>query len=62
MLTRTQVLFLQALAIFLFGCVMTGLYWLMTGINEDFGLGIACGLVLGIGMTMLASKNARETP
>lgn len=60
MFTRSQVLFFQALALVLLGLFMTGLYLLMTGFSEEFGLGLASGLVLGIGMVALLSKTVRE--
>ncbi|MCJ2068486.1 hypothetical protein MKK75_06640 [Methylobacterium sp. J-030] len=56
-----QALF-ASVAIVVFALGMGGLHWLMVGINEQFGSGIAIGVALGGGLVFLASRKARETP
>lgn len=56
-----QALF-ASVAITVFGLGMAGLHYLMTGFGQDFGSGVAVGLLLGSGLTFLASRQAREAP
>jgi hypothetical protein len=44
----------MALAIALFVVVMAGLRYMMTGINEDFGVGFALGLIVGLTIALTA--------
>jgi hypothetical protein len=56
-----QALF-ASVAITLFGLIMGGAHYLMTGFSQDFGSGVATGALLGGGLVFLASRQARETP
>ncbi len=42
--------------------IIGGIRWLMTGVNDDFGMGVVVGASIGVGLTFLASRRARETP
>lgn len=53
---------LASFAILLFGLAMGGLYYLLHGINDDFGWGVAVGGIVSIGACFLASRNLRESP
>lgn len=59
-MTRNQAGILYGVAFVAFAIVMAGLHWLLTGINDDFGVGVAVGLFLGIGAMALASRRVRE--
>lgn len=61
MTDRNRMGILYAVCFILFAVVMTGLHWLMTGINADFGTGVAVGVALGMGVLALASKRVRES-
>ncbi|PYE88766.1 hypothetical protein [Phyllobacterium leguminum] len=61
-MTRNQQGFIYAICFVLFGLVMGGIHWLLTGINGDFGMGVGVGFFVGIGLLFLASRNVRETP
>ncbi|MER8831526.1 hypothetical protein [Mesorhizobium sp. M0909] len=52
--------FLIATAFILMSVTMFGLHWLMTGIDKNFGLGVAVGVLLGAGVIGFASKGVRE--
>ena len=52
---------LYGICFVLFAAVMGGLHWLLTGVNADFGMGVAVGLGLGTGLVFLASRQARES-
>ena len=41
---------------------MAGLWWLVSGINDDFGAGVVVGILIGAGGVFLASRQARDTP
>ncbi|MCJ2011796.1 hypothetical protein [Methylobacterium sp. J-076] len=56
-----QALF-ASVAITVFGLGMAGLHYLTTGFGEEFGAGVAVGGLIGMGLTFLASRQARETP
>lgn len=42
------------------GAVMAFMHWLITGIDQNFGIGVAVGLFLGYGFLTLGSKAVRE--
>lgn len=52
--------FWAALALILLGLVLGGWHWLVRGVNEDFGAGVAVGGMLAFGMIFLLSKTARN--
>lgn len=52
---------IAAFAILLFGAAMGGIYYLLHGVNDDFGLGVATGGVVALGACFLASKNLRNS-
>lgn len=52
--------FWAALALILFGIVMAAWHWLLTGIDENFGIGVVVGFVIGAGGIFLLSRNARN--
>jgi len=56
-----QALF-ASVAIVVFGVLMGGLHYLLTGFNDQFGWGVGVGLLIGGGLVFLASRQARETP
>ena len=60
--TRNQLGFLYAFAFILAGLIFGCLWYLIKGINEDFGMGVVVGGVIGIGLVFLASRDAREAP
>lgn len=53
---------IASLCIVLFGAIMGLFHFLATGINDQFGWGFCVGGLMGIGLTFLASRQARETP
>lgn len=53
---------IAAICIVAFGAIMGGLHYLATGFNDQFGWGFCVGLIIGIGMTFLASRQARNAP
>jgi hypothetical protein len=57
---RNRAGILYGICFILFSLVMGGLHWLITGINDDFGMGIVVGLLLGVGLAGLASRRVRE--
>lgn len=52
--------FWAALALILLGLVLGGWHLLLTGIDENFGIGVAVGAILAFGMIFLLSKTARN--
>lgn len=56
---RNRVGILYAICFILFSLAMGGIWWLLTGISEDFGMGVAVGLLLGGGLMGLASRRVR---
>lgn len=60
-MTRNQAGFLYAAAFILAAIMMGGVHWLLTGINADFGMGVAVGIALGMGIIGLASRRVRES-
>lgn len=58
---RNRAGMLYGAAFVLASLMMGGLYWLLTGINDDYGLGVATGFFLGAGLFFLASRSARES-
>lgn len=61
-MTPARQAWLASICIVLFALVMGGLHYLMTGFDEQFGSGIAIGLMLGGGLVFLASRQARNAP
>lgn len=61
-MTRNQQGFIYAVCFILFGLIMGALWLLLTGISEDFGMGVAAGAFIGVGIFALASRTVREAP
>lgn len=59
-MNRTEYVFWYAIAFIIFGATMLGLHWLMTGISEDYGMGLISGLFIGVGLIFLLSRSARS--
>jgi len=57
--SRNRVGILYAICFILFSLVMGGIWWLMTGISEDFGMGFVVGALLAVGLFALASRRVR---
>ena len=51
-----------AIAFIIFATGMGGLNLLMTGFSEQFGYGVGVGIVLGMGLLGLASRQVRDAP
>lgn len=52
--------FWAALALILFGIVMAAWHWLLTGIDENFGIGVVVGAAVMAGLLGFLSKNVRN--
>lgn len=61
-MTRNQMGFIYAACLILMGLAFAGITYLIIGINDHFGFGVTVGLLLGIGLAGLASRNVREAP
>lgn len=61
-MTRNQTGLIYAVCLIVFGVAMGCIHFLITGINDDFGTGIVVGMLVGMGLIGLASRNVRETP
>lgn len=59
---RKRASILYGIASIAFAVVMTGVHWLLTGINEQFGYGVGVGLFLAFGLLGILSKTVREIP
>lgn len=59
-MTRNRAGILYGIAFIAFSVIMAGMHWLLTGINADFGGGVAVGLGVGIGLMALLSRRVRE--
>lgn len=53
---------IYGIAFFAFGVLMAGWHWLLTGINADFGAGVAVGGAFSAGMLGLLFKSIRDIP
>ncbi len=54
--------FWAALALILFGVVMAAWHWLLTGIDENFGIGVVVGAAIMAGLLGFLSKRVRNLP
>lgn len=52
--------FWPAIALILFGIIMAAWHWLLTGIDDNFGVGVVVGFVIGAGGVFLLSRSARN--
>lgn len=57
---RNRAGILYGICFLAFSAVMAGWHWLMTGVNADFGMGVAVGAFLAYGVLALASRRIRE--
>lgn len=49
-----------AIAFIIFGAGMGFVHYLLKGVNEQFGMGVAAGLFIGAGLIFLLSRDARN--
>lgn len=56
---RNRVGILYAICFILFSLAMGGIWWLLTGISDDFGIGFVVGAALMLGLMGLASRRVR---
>lgn len=59
-MSKSEHVFWYAVAFIIFGAAMLGIHWLMTGISEDYGMGLVSGLFIGFGLIFLLSRSARS--
>lgn len=59
---RKRANILYGIAAIAWAVVMTGFHWLLTGIDAQFGFGVAVGLFLAFGLLGILSKTVREIP
>lgn len=59
-MSRNAAGILYGISLVAFALIMSGLYWLMTGISKEFGYGLVLGMVLGYGILLLGSRAVRD--
>jgi hypothetical protein len=50
----------QAICLVLFGLVMAGLHWMISGLGIDFGYGFLAGMTMTMGCLAIIFRSVRE--